>query len=168
MGDTVDEIVCPVCNKPMKKIYLEDRQFNVDICDDGCGGIFLDNREFKKIDEKKEDITPIVEAVKNKKFQKADAAKQIVCPSCGHVMIKNHSSHLKTVEINECYNCGGKFFNYDDLIKIRNEFETEEERIEAFNKYSYSVIADADSEFSRRKTFGTMLNDIVKNYKEFN
>ena len=29
---------------------------NVDICINGCGGIFLDNREFNKIDDENEKI----------------------------------------------------------------------------------------------------------------
>ena len=44
MSDTFDEISCPACHKPMKKIYLVNQKFNVDICLEGCGGLFLDYR----------------------------------------------------------------------------------------------------------------------------
>ena len=168
MSDTLDEIICPACHKPMKKIYLEGQKFNVDICLDGCGGIYLDNREIKKIDEKQEDITPIIEAIKNKQFEKVDETAKRICPVCGHLMVKNHSSHLANILIDECYNCGGKFFDKGELIKFRSEFETEDERISAFNEYSKSIIASANAEFLGKKTYGSMINDIIKSYKEFN
>ena len=168
MSDTLDEINCPACHKPMKKIYLETQKFNVDICLDGCGGIYLDNRETNKIDEKQEDITPILEAVINKQVEKVDVTTKRICPVCGHLMVKNNSSHLGGVQIDECYNCGGKFFDKDELIKFRNEFESEEDRIKAFNEYSKSIVTSANAEFLGKKTYGSMLNDIIKSYKEFN
>src|SRR5699024_4880946 len=144
------------------------QKFNVDICLDGCGGIFLDNRETNKIDEKQEDITPILEAVKNKEFEKVDETAKRICPVCGHLMVKNNSSHLANVQIDECYNCGGKFFDKGELIKFRNEFESEEDRIKAFNEYSKSIVISANAEFLGKKTYGSMINDIIKSYKEFN
>lgn len=168
MSDTLDEINCPACHKPMKKIYLEGQKFNVDICLDGCGGIFLDNREIKKLDENSDDINPIIEAIKNKDFEETDETAKRICPVCGHLMVKNNASHLANVQIDECYNCGGKFFDKGELVKFRNEFKTEEDRIKAFNEYSKSVVASANAEFSVKKTYGSMLNDIIKSYKEFN
>lgn len=168
MSDTLDEMNCPACHKPMKKIYLENQKFNIDICLDGCGGIFLDNREIKKLDESTDDINPIIEAVKNKEFEKVDESAKRICPACGHLMVKNNASHLANVQIDECYNCGGKFFDKDELVKFRNEFKTEKDRINAFNEYAKSVVISANAEFSGKKTYGSMLNDIIKNYKEFN
>lgn len=168
MSDTLDEMNCPACHKPMKKIYLENQKFNIDICLDGCGGIFLDNREIKKLDESTDDINPIIEAVKNKEFEKVDESAKRICPACGHLMVKNNASHLANVQIDECYNCGGKFFDKDELVKFRNEFESEEDRIKAFNEYSKSVVASANAEFLGKKTYGSMINDIIKSYKEFN
>ena len=53
MTDTKNQINCPACGKEMKKIYLPNEKINIDICLDGCGGIFFDNREFDKFNEVK-------------------------------------------------------------------------------------------------------------------
>lgn len=42
---------CPVCNVDMRKVKLSD--FEIDFCDE-CGGKFLDNGEFKKIQDIKD------------------------------------------------------------------------------------------------------------------
>ena len=85
----------------------------------------------------------ILEALKGKTFQKTDGEEIRVCPVCGTRMVKNYTSHLKTVQIDECYNCGGKFLDAGELTKIRNEFNTEDERIEAFNAYAKELLGDA-------------------------
>lgn len=164
MADTLDLINCPACGKKMTKIYLKEQGFNIDICLDGCGGIYLDNREFKKVDEQKEDITPVLEAIKNKTFEKTDEEKTRICPVCGHDMVKNYASVLKKIEIDECYNCGGKFFDHNELLAIRNEFTNEEERIKAFNDYAnkkFKGATDGLSSISSKK-LGKVINIVSK------
>lgn len=168
MGDTTDKINCPACGKEMAKIYLDIQKFNVDICTEGCGGIFLDNRELKKLDENHEDITPILEAIKDKTFQRTNEALKRICPVCGHTMVKNYTDYLKNIQIDECYNCGGKFFDAGELIKTRNEYKTEGERISAFNKYAKELYKDSAIPPKSKKTFGSMINQVLENYKEFN
>lgn len=137
-----DIINCPACKKEMKKIYLPDQKTVIDVCTEGCGGIYLDNREYKKIDEKAENIEPILEALKDKTFIDTDGEEIRICPVCGTRMVKNYTSHLKKIKIDECYNCGGKFLDKSELIKIRDEFNTEEERIGAFNEYAKELLGD--------------------------
>ena len=148
MADTLDEIICPACGKAMKKVKLEEQGFFVDVCTEGCGGMFFDNREFKKVDEKSESIDEILKATENKTFTPVDESQRRVCPVCGHNMVKNHSSHLKKVEVDECYNCGGMFLDDGELLKIRNEYETEADRAAAFKQY-----ADQQIKFLRTKYY---------------
>ena len=63
MADNLEEIYCPACGKKMHKIFMDAQGVNLDVCLDGCGGIFFDNREFKKFDENAEDITPLTNAL---------------------------------------------------------------------------------------------------------
>ena len=63
MADTKEIINCPACGKPMVKIPVPAENINIDICLDGCGGIFFDNREFKKFDEQAENIDEIIKAI---------------------------------------------------------------------------------------------------------
>ena len=165
MGDTQDKINCPACNLEMKKVFLPNQNFNVDICIDGCGGIYLDNRELKALDEANEDITPILEAIEGKTFKEVDETKKRTCPVCGHFMVKNYSSHLKNIQIDECYNCGGKFLDHKELTQIRDEFKTEEERIAAFNEYAKDTFGKAIEPSSRPKNnniFGKIIDKLAK------
>ena len=141
MADNKDVIIkCPACGKEMKKIFMPAQGINLDVCVDGCGGIYFDNREFSKFDEPHEDITPLKEVLSNKEFQKVDQHQTRVCPVCGSDMVKNYSSVNKEVEIDECYHCGGKFLDYYELDKIRSEYNTETERSADVMKKLYSDV----------------------------
>lgn len=132
MADTYKTINCPACGKEMKKIFLKDSGFNIDICDQGCGGIFLDNREFKALDEQHEILDDYILAVENNHFDvKVDEEAVRICPACGAKMVKNSTSVKGEVIIDECYTCGAKFLDHGELTKIREEYATEAERAEA-------------------------------------
>lgn len=129
MADNYEFIKCPACGKIMKKVFLENQGFIVDICLDGCGGIWLDTRELKKIDEKSEDITPISEAKKGREFIKVDTTMDRDCPICHKPMVKNHVSAKQEITIDECYTCGGKFFDHSELEAMRKQYNSDDERI---------------------------------------
>ncbi|MBQ9244964.1 zf-TFIIB domain-containing protein [bacterium] len=129
MADNKDVIInCPACGKPMKKIFMPEQGVNLDVCVDGCGGIYFDNREFSKFDEPHEDITPLIKLLKDKEFQKVDESQTRVCPVCGSDMVKNYSSSQQEIQVDECYHCGGKFLDFGELEKIREQYKTEGER----------------------------------------
>jgi len=132
MADTYKIIDCPACGKPMKKLFLPEAGINIDICLDGCGGIFFDNREFKKFDEQHENLDEIIQAAENNTFAihpDEDAVR--VCPVCGANMVKNSTSDKNEIIIDECYSCGAKFLDHGELTKIRAEYATEQERADA-------------------------------------
>ncbi len=128
MADNKNIINCPACGTEMVKIFMPDQNINLDVCVNGCGGIYFDNREFKQFDEQHENIDKIVEALKDKTFIEVDQTKTRICPVCGANMVKNYSSVKREIEIDECYFCGGKFLDNDELVKIREEYPTEAER----------------------------------------
>lgn len=149
MADTLKTINCPACGKQMEKIFIPNQGINIDICTEGCGGIYFDNREFDNFDEKNEDITPILEKIEGKKFEKISENLTRVCPTCGAKMVKNHSSIHKEIEIDECYSCGGKFLDNGELVKIRAEYENNEQRDEDILRYVYREIGHELAEQER-------------------
>ena len=157
MSDIKEIINCPACGTEMKKVFIKDANCNVDICVDGCGGIFFDNREFKKFDESFENIDEITASYKNKNYSKVNEEKERICPVCDAVMLKHFASSNNEVEIDECYTCGGIFLDYGELEKIRKQFDTEGERSEAF-KTAFEKVHDI-SEFKdyKPKTFEEIL-----------
>lgn len=140
MADTKQIINCPACGKPMEKVFIDSVGINLDICTDGCGGIYFDNREFKHFDEKHENISVILEKLANKQFCEVDTTKTRICPVCGTKMVKNSTSVHRKIEVDDCYACGGKFLDRDELIKIREEYDTEQERSADLLNYVYTQI----------------------------
>ena len=143
MTDTKRELFCPACGKIMKKIYIKSAKCNLDVCTEGCGGIYFDNYEFKKMDERAEDVHELIEALSGKNFEKVDESQTRVCPVCNHNMVKHFASAKKEVEIDECYSCGGIFLDGGELMAIREQFKTEKERIEHFNSVFAAEHSDA-------------------------
>ena len=146
MADTKSTLLCPACNTEMKKIFLPGTGFSVDVCVDGCGGLFLDNRELQYIDEPDEDIDAILNEVKGKEFKKVNQEIARYCPSCGAKMVKNSTSVLQNIQIDECYSCGGKFFDHGELVAMRAEYTTDEDRTDAVINAVMSVCGEALAE----------------------
>ena len=138
--DTIETINCPACGKLMHKIFMEKEGLALDVCIDGCGGIFFDGRELEKFDESHENIDEIIDAIKDKTFEKTNESLTRVCPVCGNKMVKNYVSAKKNVQIDECYNCGAKFFDHGELTAMRNEYPTEEDRRQDFLSSVYGDI----------------------------
>lgn len=160
MADTLKTLTCPACGKTMEKVYIPSQGINLDICTEGCGGIYFDNREFDKFDEKHEDISEILRKLEGKTFAPADETVTRICPNCGAKMVKNHSSIQQSIEVDDCYTCGGKFLDNSELVKIRAEYESNAERDEDILRYVYKQIggelARQDEKYaniSTRKTF---------------
>ena len=126
--DSNNILKCPACGEEMEKVFVSSANCNVDICVNGCGGIFFDNREYQKFDEKHESIDEIKNLLKGKQLKDVDKTFKRVCPVCGMKMIKNSTSIKRKIIIDECYGCGGKFLDCNELDEIRNEYDTEEER----------------------------------------
>ncbi|MBO6257689.1 zf-TFIIB domain-containing protein [bacterium] len=140
MNDTFETINCPACGKPMQKVFMPYAGFNLDVCTDGCGGIFFDGQELKHFDENHENIDDLKEVLKNKTFEKTNESAVRVCPVCGNNMVKNYVSAKHAIEIDECYNCGAKFMDGGELTRMREEYPTEEDRKQAFLAATYQEI----------------------------
>ena len=137
MSDTIEMIECPACGKTMHKVFMENAGVSLDVCVDGCGGMFFDNRELKKFDEHIENIEELRQAIQGKTFNKVDETSVRVCPVCGNNMVKNYVSIKKEITIDECYSCGGKFFDNGELEKMRDQYATEEDRKQDFLAATY-------------------------------
>lgn len=149
MADSLKDLKCPACGKVMEKVFIPNEGINIDICTQGCGGIFFDNREFEKFDEVDEDISVILDKISEKEFQPVTEAQTRMCPCCGSKMVKNHSSVHGHIEVDECYVCGGKFLDRDELVKIRAEYDTAEERGEDVLRELYKSVGHELAEVDR-------------------
>lgn len=171
MADSKEVLNCPACGQKMEKIFIERVNCKVDICTNGCGGIFFDNREFKNFDEKIESIDDIKKALEGKTFKPVDETYKRICPACGMKMVKNSTSLKGEIIIDECYRCGGKFLDYKELDKIRNEYSTEEARSQAVVDYLKKNMGSEFDEMHAHKDIAAktppqqgLFNNIIKKF----
>lgn len=129
--DTQETIKCPACGCEMKKVYSDKAKVFIDICTEGCGGVFFDNRELEKFDESHENAEVIFNALGNKEFQPVDESLTRTCPACNAPMVKMGSGK-GAVEIDVCNTCGGKFLDNGELQKIREGVKQEDGFLNGF------------------------------------
>jgi len=117
---------CPVCGKLMVEEDFGD--VLVDVCKNGCKGIWFDWGELEQVDEKNEGLgRALDEALKSPQVNDEDRGP-IECPKCGIAMHTHKYSSAKEVNVDECYACGGFFLDSGELRKIRDNYMSEEER----------------------------------------
>lgn len=153
MEDNMEKINCPACGAEMEKIFMPTQGVHLDVCTNGCGGIYFDNREFNKFDEPHEDISPLLQVLEGKEFKKVDEDQVRDCPVCGNRMMKHFSSVKHEICVDECYACGGKFLDYGELEKIRAQYNTETERSQDVIKDLYREVG-ADMPLFAKKPKG--------------
>ncbi len=142
MTDNKERLLCPACNKEMAKINSND--ISIDICLDGCGGIYFDNRELNKFDEPHENIKEILEAIKDKNFETVDENETRVCPICKIPMVKMGAG-VAGVKIDVCNVCGAKFLDNGELLKIREDKDNtnDSELLEKINLFCQKDLEEA-------------------------
>ena len=131
---------CPACENELSQIVAGD--IIVDVCKGGCGGIWFDRFELKKVDEPCESAGEVLlDIAKNEKIL-IDQDRRRKCPKCADIIMMRHFFSVKRrVRVDECPGCGGYWLDVGELAMIRKEFNTEEERRKAAEAY-FSEIFD--------------------------
>jgi len=132
---------CPACSNMLQEVTVAD--VTVDLCKGGCGGIWFDWFELKKLDEPHESAGRELLDVERDKGIIIDHTKRLNCPKCDDIVMMRHFfSVKKEVEVDECPGCGGFWLDTGELGKIRGLFNTEEERHKAADEYFSEVFGD--------------------------
>jgi Zn-finger nucleic acid-binding protein len=111
---------CPACSNPLTETQVGT--LRVDICQDGCGGIWFDAFELSRVDDEDEAAgEPLLRIQRDERLQ-VDFLRKRECPRCADMKLKRHLFSPKSkVEVDECPNCGGYWLDYGELEKIRAE-----------------------------------------------
>jgi len=100
----------------------------VDVCKNGCKGIWFDWRELKNLDENHEGVgQALEEALESPRLNNADRGP-LNCPKCGLKMREHKYKNAKEVNVDECYACGGFFLDSGELNQTRDSYMNEDER----------------------------------------
>lgn len=135
-------MICPACNGRLSEMTIEN--IKLDVCKDGCGGIWFDRFELQKMDEPHEFTDEnLMEILSFESKTAHDDTKRYDCPKCGDVIMMRHFYSVKrAVEIDHCPKCAGYWLDEGELFKIRSQFESEADRQQAALAYFGSVFDD--------------------------
>ncbi|MCP4649368.1 MAG: zf-TFIIB domain-containing protein [PVC group bacterium] len=135
-------MVCPACQKEM--VAKDFGGVMVDVCEDGCHGIWFDWMELCKLDEQNEGLGNALNNALTHERANDENRGQIKCPKCSLLMHIHKYESAKEINVDECYACGGFFLDSGELRTIRDNFMSEEER-EAYTQ----KLLDGNSEFQK-------------------
>ncbi|MFP4473670.1 MAG: zf-TFIIB domain-containing protein [Candidatus Omnitrophota bacterium] len=143
---------CPACDNT-----LTEKEFGgiaVDVCENGCGGIWFDNFELEKFDEQHEHAGEALLDVARDPDVQANIQEKRQCPRCQDVVMRQRFFSVKRgVTMDECAGCGGIWLDAGELRDIRKAFENEEQRHQAFDTYFQSVLGEQlSSEISGQRS----------------
>ena len=162
---------CPACNNLLSHIVAGG--IELDVCKNGCGGIWFDKFEFKRFDEPHEEAgvelldIPVDESIKINHDEKRK------CPKCSDAtLIRHFFSVKKDVEIDTCYTCAGVWLDSGELNNVRNQFTSEEEKRaaasamfdELFGPELERLKIEREKNAASAKRFANMVKYILPSY----
>ncbi len=162
---------CPVCHHGLTEVEAGD--IKVDICQGGCGGIWFDNFELEKVDEKQEHAGESLLEVERDPDIKVHCEEKRSCPRCKDIKMMKHFFSLKRkVEVDECASCGGVWLDAGELGGIRELYQTTKEREEAADQYFNEVFnlafaeerVKSQKELSKAQKFARMFKFVCPTY----
>jgi hypothetical protein len=91
----------------------------VDVCEGGCGGVWFDNFELRKVDEAGAEA---IRGVPRDLSLHVDLKSRRRCPKCaGQWMMRRYFSRLKRTLIDECPECAGIWLDAGEFDAIQRE-----------------------------------------------
>ena len=151
-------MICPACGNTLSQ--LDVGGVTVDVCKGKCAGVWFDNLELKKFDEPHESAGESLLEIEREDSLKVDHDARRNCPKCvDKVMMRHFFSVKKEVEVDECPACAGVWLDMGELVSLRDQFESEEERGKAAGEYFEEIFG---TELSAMKAESAERSEKVK------
>ena len=124
-------MTCPACSRELSE--LATGVLIIDVCDGGCGGMWFDAGELRRVDESHEPVDAGVLEIKRDPALVVDHDARRSCPRCPDttVLRRRFTSVDRRVAVDECPGCGGVWLDAGELAEMRSEFPTAEARAKA-------------------------------------
>jgi Zn-finger nucleic acid-binding protein len=111
---------CPACFNALTQMQVGNLQ--VDVCQDGCGGVWFDAFELQQADEEDEAVGEPLLKIRRDPLVVVDPARKRECPRCIGVKLHRHFfSAKRRVQVDQCPNCSGYWLDAGELAQIRAE-----------------------------------------------
>lgn len=150
---------CPACSNELSPVTVDG--LTVDSCkDNGCGGLFFDHFQLKKVDEPTELAGDKLVELQKQEAKKTVSDEKRNCPKCDNQPMMRHFFSVKReVLVDECPGCGGMWLDAGELDKIRKEFSSDAARETATEKYFDETFDPSIAQFQaeeKRESVGKM------------
>ncbi len=152
---------------------MEVGSVSVDVCNEGCGGIWFSWMELQRFDEPKDDVDEELLEVKPLPGISVDPGP-LHCPQCvDKIQLKRHFFSIKrSVTVDECPECGGYWLDPGELRTIRTDFATDEDRraaadtyfTETFGSQLAAAHAETEADLARAHKVANMFRFICPSY----
>jgi len=110
------KLQCPVCTKDMRELAFGSTW--IDVCAEGCGGLWFGRGELERLDSRKKGAGPALEAALRREPVPANEGRELDCPVCRDpLVIQEHE--LAPIEIDVCETCDGAFLDAGELAVLR-------------------------------------------------
>jgi len=140
---------CPRTGKEMKEFEMDGVKVDVST---GCGGVFFDNFELDKFDEKDETAGDELMTYMEMYANDIDLDQRLDCPKCSGITMQRHFFSVgRKVEIDECPGCGSVWLDPGELLTIRETYPSEEEREKAAEAYIKEVLDNPEMNALKEK-----------------
>lgn len=108
---------CPACGHALANRHVGT--IVVDVCDGGCGGVWFDNFELRKVDVAGAEA---IRGVPRDLSLHVDRESRRKCPRCdSQWMLRRYFSRLKRTVIDECPACAGIWLDAGEFDAIQQE-----------------------------------------------
>lgn len=106
---------------------LKNDDVEVDVCMTGCGGIWFDPFELKKMNEKSEITQEFMQNIYRANREIVDTSPRLECPKCNAKMLRHFHSVRREIEVDQCSLCYGHWLDGGELLKIIDQFKNQED-----------------------------------------
>src|SRR5258707_1294364 len=111
---------CPACDHELTEMQVGS--LVVDVCQDGCGGIWFDAFELQRVDDEQEVAGDRLLDIHRAERVRVDPSRERDCPRCPGIKLQRHFfSARRQIEVDQCPNCAGYWLDAGELAQIRAE-----------------------------------------------
>ena len=151
-------LMCPSCRNILST--LEIGSVHLDVCIGGCGGMWFDQGELRRLDEPHELVEDWVWSIEINPRLEVDFERRRHCPRCvGTLMLRHYWSIKKKVLIDEGQTCAGYWLDDGELRSIRTLFKSEAERKRAAMSHFSELF---DGQLEAQRSISDMQNEKIR------
>jgi hypothetical protein len=110
---------CPACKSPLREKGAGG--MTLDLCYGGCGGVWFDATELERVSAR---AATTLHTIWQIPVGKVNLTEPRPCPRCpGQVLQRKWFSEARTVEIDQCPQCGGVWLDAGEFTRIYEEIQ---------------------------------------------